>query len=916
MPTCSRCSSPITEADRFCSRCGAPSGGALEASAAQTVAATPSSRPVSRPPSDPSSLGHGRFEPGARLGTRYRVVGLLGRGGMGEVYRADDLELGQSVALKFLPDRLKHDPETLARFRSEVRLARQIAHPNIARVYDIGEADGNVFLTMEYVDGEDLASVLRRMGRPSRDKAIEIARQLCLGLAAAHERGVLHRDLKPSNVMIDGRGRVRIMDFGLAALADEMGAAQQQIVGTPAYMAPEQLATGQVSVQSDLYALALVIYELFTGRRVHDTTDPAELGRRHASGSIPTPSSVVEDMDPVIERVVLRCLESDPRLRPPSAYAVLGALPGGDPLAAALAAGETPSPELVANAGESGGLAPRVGLAMLAAGLVLLGASSWLSTPHFRALRQSPEALSYRAASVLQAIGYDPLPPHTAAGFAYRNEWVTRIAKRRLPADSIAVSGPGAVFFWRRFAPRQLVPTNLHESVVRLTDPPQAGAGSVAVMLTIDGRLLGLQAIARTDSLAPAPDSGAGRAAASTWTALLAQAAIDTSRLVPEAREWAAPVATDTTIAWRIADPRALGGQVHVRAGAYRGRPVYFAITDSLGSATAAVEPPSGSDEWEYSDWLNFSIWISMLVAAAVLARRNLRLGRGDRRGGFRLAAFVFVATAFETVFTWSIPENGAQGLVDSLASGRALGHGMVHAIQMWLAYVAVEPYVRRLWPRMLVSWARLASGRLRDPMVGRDVLAGLVLGAAGAVATQAGLRASAALHLPVSLGVLGPTDLAALATYGGLGFSISYNLSVMVLDVLTTLVLCLITHLFTRNDRVTFVIAGFLSTASLVTNTMNPTNPLPILEAVVGNLVLFIALFRFGLLTALACVFTGYVLSFAPPALDPAAWWSGRGMVVLALLGLMGASGFWTALAGQPIMGDPLQEKRLARST
>lgn len=111
---------------------------------------------------------------------------------------------------------MKHDPETLARFRSEVRLARQIAHPNIARVYDIGEADGHVFLTMEYVDGEDLASVLRRIGRPSRDKAVEIARQLCLGLAAAHERGVLHRDLKPSNVRIDGRGRVRIWWSALA----------------------------------------------------------------------------------------------------------------------------------------------------------------------------------------------------------------------------------------------------------------------------------------------------------------------------------------------------------------------------------------------------------------------------------------------------------------------------------------------------------------------------------------------------------------------------------------------------------------------------------------------------------------------------------------------------------------------------
>jgi len=131
------------------------------------TAASPAER--STPRSDPSSLGHGRFEPGIKLGSRYRIVGLLGRGGMGEVYRADDLELGQSVALKFLPERVAANPTELARFRNEVKLARQIAHPNVARIYDIGEADGHVFLSMEYIDGEDLASVLRRMGRPSTD---------------------------------------------------------------------------------------------------------------------------------------------------------------------------------------------------------------------------------------------------------------------------------------------------------------------------------------------------------------------------------------------------------------------------------------------------------------------------------------------------------------------------------------------------------------------------------------------------------------------------------------------------------------------------------------------------------------------------------------------------------------------------
>ena len=155
---------------------------------------------------------------------------------MGEVYRADDLTLEQPVALKFLPEGLASSPERLKQFRREVRIARQIAHPNVCRVYDIGEADGLVFLSMEYIHGEDLGSLLRRIGRLPPDKAIQIARQLASGLAAAHGRGVLHRDLKPANVMLDDRGQARITDFGLAAAA---GAIEKHDIrsGTPAFMA-------------------------------------------------------------------------------------------------------------------------------------------------------------------------------------------------------------------------------------------------------------------------------------------------------------------------------------------------------------------------------------------------------------------------------------------------------------------------------------------------------------------------------------------------------------------------------------------------------------------------------------------------------------------------------------------------------
>src|SRR5262249_24709284 len=252
-----------------------------------------------------------------------------------------------------------------------------------------------------YVDGEDLASLLRRIGRLPSDKALDMARQLCAGLAAAHAKGVLHRDLKPANIMLDGRGQVVITDFGLAGLADDIRGAEIRS-GTPAYMSPEQLSGREVTMRSDIYALGLVLYEIFTGKRAFAESP----GAKSQDDRTPSrPSSVVKDLDPIVERVILRCLETEPANRPSSVLSVAAAMPGGDPLAAALAAGETPSPQMVAAAGEAAGLRPKVAIACLAFVLFGVGLMMFLSV-HYSALDkmgldQSPEVLTQKAHEII-----------------------------------------------------------------------------------------------------------------------------------------------------------------------------------------------------------------------------------------------------------------------------------------------------------------------------------------------------------------------------------------------------------------------------------------------------------------------------------------------------------------------------------
>jgi eukaryotic-like serine/threonine-protein kinase len=251
---------------------------------------------------------------GELFADRYQVEELLGRGGMGAVYRAHDLALAEPIALKVFPLDPDRAPLGVMRFRQEVKLARRVTHPNVARVYDIGEHQGKLYLTMEFIDGATLRAVLSSERRLAPARGVEIARAVALGLSAAHAAGVIHRDLKPGNILLARGGRVVLSDFGIARSLVEESYLTTGVVGTPYYMSPEQAYGGPVDARADLYALGLVLYESLSGERAQGASE--DLAATLASGGVPAP----------LVALVLRCLEKNPDQRPQSAGQLAGLL--------------------------------------------------------------------------------------------------------------------------------------------------------------------------------------------------------------------------------------------------------------------------------------------------------------------------------------------------------------------------------------------------------------------------------------------------------------------------------------------------------------------------------------------------------------------------------------------------------------
>jgi serine/threonine-protein kinase len=569
---------------------------------------------------------------------------------------------------------------------------------------------------------------------------------------------------------------------------------------------------------------------------------------------------MVRDLDPAVERIVARCLDPEPSRRPASAMIVAAALPGGDPLAAALAAGETPSPELVAAAGEDVALKMRVAIPLAGFMLIAIGVHAWVGARDsmLERLRPtvSPEVLRHSARNIVRAIGYGDAVDFEH-GFIWSNDfagWVQKNDKPRPDWTAVAKGRAPILKYWYREAAETLPGVMFHDEALTLgvttdTDPPPITTGSIHVELDALGRLLDFRAMPVQKLDVPA------KASMPDWAPLFRLAGLDVAAFRPAEPIWTFLEASDTRAAWTGVWPGS-ARPLRIEAAAFNGKPVVFTL---LGPWARTDRTPDHSPPSPRLLLVSM-ILIAVLVASVYLARENLRRGRGDRRGAVRLAVFVFCAHfALWTArmhFVWGIGLLG-YALVEICTAS-------AFALFSWAVYLAAEPVARRYWPHTLIAWTRVLSGRIRDGIVGRDLL----IGGATALFWQMMGAVNSTLN-PPSQPNMPSTDL--LIGFRGALREYLENIPAVVSNTLLLFFAIFLLRLLLRSDW----LAGAAFTALFVGAAVvgGASNTDIFFTAVVYASSAFVAI-RFGLLALAGILLFDTMLGDMPASFDSSAWY------------------------------------------
>jgi eukaryotic-like serine/threonine-protein kinase len=574
------------------------------------------------------------------------------------------------------------------------------------------------------------------------------------------------------------------------------------------------------------------------------------------------------------------------------------ALPGGDPLQAALAMGETPSPEMVAAAGANTGLRPAAAVACLMA--IIIGL---LAAVHFRSktrlidvtpFEHPPEFLAGKAREIIAQLGYLERPTDSAHGFEYDHQYLDYV-RSQVPAgdwrQQFSQGRSAPIYFWRRESPQQLLPIAQAWlargsgfpvlSQVNENDPPII-PGSLSIRLDMQGRLVRFSAMPlphdEGPSHSPKPDKD-------DWARLFAVAGIDAARLAPAEPEWTPPSAFDTRAAWVGTFPEQPSLMLRVEAAAWRGRPVYFEVIGpwappERGTAVQRNNP--------MAVWTVNIIFVAVFLLGGMLAWRNWRQGRSDRKGAFRLTIFVFLG-------------DFVSAMVDSRVIVNNLAHCYFPASLVWMAYLGLEPYVRRRWPTMLISWSRLLAGKFRDPLVGRDVLFGILIG------IVINLIRVSFMNISTTAYAFSSIDETLLISLSGVRLAAGNLVLIAIVPVISApiyLFVLFLLRLLARRDWLAVVLFVIVLVPGSYTGNWQVSA-----MSILANGLFAVAMTRYGLVASTFASFASNALSRFPVTLNFSVWYAGIGLVPLVAVLALAVFAFYTSLGGQKVFQSSLLE-------